>query len=52
MVAMLYMRASQCNEDREQQLTGHLGPGIFFHGGVFFFKAFFFITLPKMAPRT
>jgi hypothetical protein len=29
----------------------HLGPGLFFHGGVFF-VAFSVITLPKMAPRT
>jgi hypothetical protein len=28
----------------------HLGPGIFFHGGVFFFEFFFVITLLKMAP--
>jgi hypothetical protein len=31
----------------------HLGPGIFFHGGVFFFDGgLSVITLPKTAPRT
>jgi hypothetical protein len=30
----------------------HLGPGIFFHGGVLLFVAFLVINLPKMAPRT
>ena len=33
-------------------MTHNLGPGISFHGGVFFFGAFFVITLPKRVPRT
>ena len=30
----------------------HRGQSIFFYSGMFFFEAFFVISLPKMAPRT
>ena len=32
--------------------AAHLGPGIFFHGGVVIFEAFAVTNLPKLVPMT